>query len=60
MADDIYYYELKYVYNDVEITHKFSADICIDVLTDRLKDFLKACSWHESTLNKTFKGDDEI
>ena len=50
-----YYYELKYVYNDVEVTHKFSADICIDILTERLKDFLKGCSWGEKQLNDIFK-----
>lgn len=51
-----YYYELKYIYNDHEVTHKFSADITISELADYLKDFLKGCSWYESQVNELIQG----
>ena len=53
-------YTLTYTNGNVELIFKFPADVDIYQLGDYLKDFLKGCSWHESTLNEIFKGDDEI
>lgn len=50
-----YYYELKYVYKDHEVVHKFNADLTLDELKDYLIDFLKGCSWYESQLKDLFK-----
>ena len=57
---DNYNYKLTYTNDNVELTFKFPADVDIYQLGDYLKDFLKGCSWGESTLNNIFKGDDEI
>lgn len=57
---DNYNYKLTYTNGNVELTFKFPADVDIYQLGDYLKDFLKGCSWHESTLNKIFKDDEEI
>lgn len=51
-----YYYELKYVDGQHEITHKFPADIDIAQLADYLKYFLKGCSWYESQVNELIQG----
>lgn len=51
-----YYYELKYVYEDVEVTHKFPADLGIDRLADNLKYFLLGCSWTEKQVDELING----
>ena len=51
-----YYYELKYVYGDVIVTHKFPADIDLPQLADYLKDFLKGCSWYEKQVDSLIQG----
>ena len=57
---DNYNYTLTYTCGNVELIFKFPADVDIYQLGDYLKDFLKGCSWYESTLNKIFKDDEEI
>lgn len=56
MLDKNYYYELKYVDNDTEVSYKFDADLVIEQLADHLKDFLKACSWYEEQVDKLING----
>ena len=56
MLNEKYYYELRYVDNDTEVSYKFNADLDIDKLADHLKDFLKSCSWYEKQVNKLIKG----
>lgn len=51
-----YYYELKYVDNDTEVSYKFDANLDLDKLADHLKDFLKGCSWYEKQVNKLING----
>jgi len=43
-----YYYKLCYKNDDVEIEHKFSADLNLRELVSHFQDFMKACSWLES------------
>ena len=50
-----YYYELKHINKDEILTYKFPADIDIYKLEEYLKDFLRGCSWTDSTLNSIFK-----
>ena len=45
-----YYYELRCVDGDTEITHKFNADLDSEKLIKRLEFFLAGCSWHEETI----------
>lgn len=53
MQDDKdYYYKLCYKYDDIEIEHRFSADINLEKLVERFQDFMKACSWLESQADK--------
>ena len=56
MLNEKYYYELRYVDNDTEVSYKFNADLDLDKLADHLKDFLKSCSWYEKQVNKLIKG----
>lgn len=51
MISKDYYYELKYIADDVEIVMKFNADIDADGLKHNLGDFLKGCSWSEELVN---------
>lgn len=53
---DKYYYELKYIYNDLEVTHKFPTDLDINELADNLKYFLLGCSWTEKQVNELING----
>lgn len=53
---DNYYYELRYVDGNSEVIHRFSADIDLPKLADRLKDFLKGCSWFESQVDELIQG----
>lgn len=53
---DNYYYELKYVDGEHTVTHKFPADIDVTTLADRLKDFLKGCSWYEKQVDELING----
>lgn len=53
---DKYYYELKYVCEDAELTYKFSAELDIDTLADHLKDFLRGCSWSEKLTDELING----
>ena len=39
---DNYYYELRYVDNDTEVTYKFNADLDLDKLADHLKEIGRA------------------
>lgn len=56
MLDKNYYYELRYVDNDTEVSYKFDADLDLTKLADHLKDFLKACSWYEKQVNELING----
>lgn len=59
MMNEDYYYELKYKYNDEEITFKFSAEITATELAGRLREFLLACSWTPATVDDVIPVDNE-
>lgn len=45
-----YEYEFTYRYNGATLTTKFSAAVDIEELKENLKQFLRGCSWQDSTL----------
>lgn len=51
-----YYYELRYVDNDTEVSYKFNADLDMPRLADHLKYFLKSCSWYEKQVDELING----
>lgn len=51
---DNHFYRLEYQYGDYSCTIKFNGDIGGDELQANLKDFLKGCSWPQSTIDRIF------
>lgn len=47
-----YYYELKYVDRDTQITYKFDAMVVKEEIEEKLFDFLRACSWDDKLLKR--------
>lgn len=56
MLDKNYYYELRYVDDDTEISYKFNAELNKDELADHLRYFLKSCSWTEEQVDELING----
>lgn len=52
MVADDYYYELKYVDKDTQITYKFDAMVVKEEIEEKLFDFLRACSWDDKLLKR--------
>lgn len=53
-----HFYRLEYQYGDYSCTIKFNGDIGGDELKANLKDFLRGCSWTQSTVDKIFNEGD--
>lgn len=51
---DNHFYRLEYQYGDYSCTIKFNGDIGGDELKANLKDFLRGCSWPQSTVDRIF------
>lgn len=57
MNEENYYYEFRYVDGGDSITiMKFSAEITIEDLAYRLRDFLASSSWSDKMIKKIIKG----
>lgn len=46
------YYELRYVYEGKENTHKMPADTTTEELYYFFREFLLGCGWHPDTVDK--------
>ena len=55
-----YYYELKYVYNDKVVTHRFNGDVTMNSLVDNLKDFVKSAGWSDDSIKGHLRTDEDI
>lgn len=49
-----HYYELKYRIKDYSCVVRFNGDIGGEELKANLKDFLRGCSWTQSTVDRIF------
>lgn len=54
------YYELKYKCGDYTCEVKFCSLIDGDTLQNKLRDFLRGCSWSEDCLDLIFTKDEEV
>ena len=54
-TDDKYYYEFRYVYDDVSTVMKFNADITFQKLLYNFANFAKGCSWQDITVEEYIK-----
>lgn len=54
-----YYYELKLINGQNELTHHFPADIAIETLKENLENFLLASGWNTEIVNELFGGNNE-
>ena len=52
-----YFYRLMYRCDDELVEYRFNADVTMDQLVTHLKQFLKACSWTETTIDEYFPKD---
>lgn len=51
-----YKYILSYIDNNTKVTMEFNAEITIDDLRYRLRDFLASSSWDDKLIKRIIKG----